>query len=310
MAEKHRSEQLAMKLVRHHKLKFAASTVCALLLGVSPVSLSGQTGAGEAASQMYGYAEVEPLASDQESAMLARVEEIKKIPAEAFEARQFEAANKVRLVYRLLRPKDYDPRVKYPLLVVLHGSGAIGVDNVSQLGIFAKSWARPEYRSSYPCFVVAPQFPSRSVEYARTAGGVRVSRPLPPLHAALDLIDAVGKEFNVDRNRVYIMGFSMGGSSAINALFLRPRMFAAAVSIAGVPNPETAERIARVPLWIMHGNRDPENEFGPDKIMYETLVKRGARKVRFWELDGVAHDVPARIFGTRELPEWLFRHRR
>jgi predicted peptidase len=216
----------------------------------------------------------------------------------------------VTLAYRLLMPQDYRPGRKYPLVVVFHGSGVIGNDNVQQLGVFAKSWAQPEYRKKYPCFVLVPQFPSRSVEYvAATAGAVPVSKPLPPLFAAVELVSAIGKEFNVDERRIYVMGFSMGGSSAMHAISLRPGMFAAAVSIAGMPNPEMAARISRKALWIMHGDNDRENDFEGDRLMYQALMRAGARRVRFWEFEGVGHEAPARLFGTGELAEWIFRQR-
>ena len=300
-----------MNILGQNATRSVLSVGFALLFAIIPISLPAQTGRAGAVSERYGYALVKPLANDEEKAMLDKVEEIKKIPAQTFEARKFEASNRVTLGYRLLKPKNYEPGVKYPLVVVLHGSGAIGDDNVSQLGILAKSWAQPEYRRNYPCFVLAPQFPSRSVEYIKAdEGGKTISKPLPPLYAAIELIEAFSKEYKVDQKRIYVMGFSMGGSSTMNALFLRPEMFAAAISIAGVPNHEMAGQITRVPLWIMHGNRDMENEFGPDKLMYEMLLKAGGRRVRFWEFDGVAHEVPARVFGTRELPDWLFNQHR
>jgi predicted peptidase len=259
---------------------------------------------------MFGYSKVKPLPSDDEKAMLDKVERIKQIPVETFESHKFQATNKVTLAYRLLKPKDYRPRRKYPLVVVFHGSGAIGNDNVQQLGIFARSWAQPEYRKKYPCFVLAPQFASRSVEYGISAGGAfPVSKPLPPLHAAIELISAISQEFNVDEKRIYIMGFSMGGSSVMNALALRPGMFAAAVSIAGVPNPETATIISRKSLWIIHGNNDSENALEGDQLMYQALLRAGAKRVRFWEFEGVGHEAPARLFGSDELPEWIFSQR-
>jgi predicted peptidase len=258
----------------------------------------------------FGYFKLKPLASDDEKAMLDRVEKIKQIPAETFEAHEFQAANKVSLAYRLLKPKGYRPGIKYPLVVVFHGSGAIGSDNVQQLGIFARSWAQPELRDKYPCFVLAPQFPARSVEYVLpAAGAIPISKPLPPLYAAIELISAISKEFDVNKRRIYIMGFSMGGSSAMHAISLRPDMFAAAISIAGVPNPEMAAIIRRKSLWIMHGNNDRENAFEGDRIMYQALLRAGAKSVRFWEFEGVGHEAPARLFGADELPEWLFRQR-
>jgi dipeptidyl aminopeptidase/acylaminoacyl peptidase len=60
----------------------------------------------------------------------------------------------------------------------------------------------------------------------------------------------------------------------------------------------------------MHGNNDQENAFEGDRMMYQALLRAGAKSVRFWEFEGVGHEAPARLFGANELPEWLFRQRR
>jgi predicted peptidase len=59
---------------------------------------------------------------------------------------------------------------KYPLVVVYHGSGAIGTDNNVQLGLLHKLFASPEIQSKYPAFVLAPQFPTRSSDYKTDTG--------------------------------------------------------------------------------------------------------------------------------------------
>ena len=48
----------------------------------------------------------------------------------------------------------------------------------------------------------------------------------------------------------------MGASTVWNAVGLRPGLFAAAIPVAGVPNPELADAVAQTPLWIVHGNAD------------------------------------------------------
>lgn len=262
----------------------------------------------QSVNNQFGYYLVNPLTGEQEDAAKKRVEKINRIPAETFEARKFPAAGKTKLVYRLMKPAGYRPGVKYPLVVVLHGSGAIGDDNTSQLGIFAKSWAQSEYLEKYPCFVLAPQFPARSVEYVKSGDGTVVSQALPPLNDLLELIESI--KINIDRKRIYIMGFSMGGSSTLNALSMKPGLFAAAVSIAPVPNAAMAKKPPEIPLWIIHGNNDRENDFDIDKRMYETMIKQGAKNIRFWELAGAGHEVPAQIFAGDEIAGWLFsRHR-
>src|ERR1700754_4600631 len=84
-----------------------------------------------------------------------------------FEPFTFTGSNHTIIPYRLLRPltTHKDKTTKYPLVLILHSSGAIGTDNTSQLGILAKLWAQPAIRNKYPAYVVAPQFSRRSSNY-------------------------------------------------------------------------------------------------------------------------------------------------
>lgn len=289
-----------------------AVTAALVALALSPAASAAGGGAARRTTPApSGRVLIKPQPPEAERAALERLEEIKKIPGDLFESHEFRAANQVSLKYRLLRPKNYRPGSKYPLVVVFHGSGAIGDDNVQQLGLAAKAWAQDVLREQYPCFVLAPQFPSRSVLYVPERGlAANVSVPLPPMHAALELTERLIGELDVERGRVYALGFSMGGSSVWQALALRPRTFAAAVAVAGIPNPRTAAQVAGTPVWVIHGNKDDENPFAGDDLMYRALLKRGARRTLFWELDGFGHEVPARVFAGDLLPRWLFAHER
>lgn len=234
---------------------------------------------------------------------------ISALPADLFAADTFTAPDGTTLRYRLLPPLDPRPGVRYPLVVVFHGSGVIGTDNLAQLSRFPKTWAREDVRRRYPAYVLAPQFPERSAVYSGSEDDPgRSSIPGPPLPAALDLIDALQARLPIDSARVYAIGFSMGASAVWNALALRPDLFAAAVPIAGVPNPAAADRVARTPVWVIHGNADTENPIGPDRGMVETLRARPGAEVRFWEMDGMGHDIPPALLAGDALMEWLFAH--
>ncbi len=65
------------------------------------------------------------------------------------------------LPYQVLYPKNYTPgqRDKYPLVVVLHGSGERGTDNEKQLVHGSKLFLRDDLRTQYPAIVMFPQCP-------------------------------------------------------------------------------------------------------------------------------------------------------
>lgn len=253
-----------------------------------------------------------PMLSPADSAeAAATIAEIEALPADLFAASSFTDSDGTTLPYRVLAPATVEPGVRYPLVVVFHGAGEIGTDNLRQMDRFPKTWARPEIRERFPAYVVAPQMPERSALYSGPAETPdRFSRPGPPLATALELLDDLIARLPVDTTRVYAVGFSMGASTTWNALALRPNLFAAAVPIAGVPNPGREATVSLTPVWVVHGTADTANPIGPDRAMVDLLRERPGAEARFWPVDGLWHAVPPRLLAGTELMEWLFAHRR
>src|SRR6266566_3555203 len=79
--------------------------------------------------------------------------------SDRFEALTFQDGD-YKLAYRLLRPKPYDAKQKYPLVIFLHGAGERGDDNEKQLVHGMNDFASDEVMAKYPAFVIAPQCPA------------------------------------------------------------------------------------------------------------------------------------------------------
>ncbi|SIQ50813.1 alpha/beta fold hydrolase [Chryseobacterium sp. RU33C] len=145
--------------------------------------------------------------------------------------------NDIQIPYRILTPKDNDKNQKFPLVITFHNSTRIGNDNESQLEPLAKIWLREEIYDRYQCYVIAPQFSTRSSVYDNNTDNDLVSKPSNDVFALWDLIKNVEKEYrNIDKNRIYLVGYSMGASTAQNLMSIEPDKFAAIVSIAAVPD--------------------------------------------------------------------------
>jgi predicted peptidase len=220
------------------------------------------------------------------------------------------------LPYRLLRPQqlapDPAPAKLYPLVIMLHGSGQIGTDNESQLGSLALAWAQPSIRQQYPTYVAVPQFPGRTANYDTSAADhLLASHPAAPLLPLFELIDHLTQTLPIDPDRIYLIGFSMGASSAWHSLLLHPEKFAAAVLLSGVP-PERilAPRFRQIPLLICHGDADPENPYAPDRAMFEALGPKS--HARFRTYTGMVHSAPPDIADPTSTwwSDWLFTQHR
>ncbi len=231
----------------------------------------------------------------------------------AFAAADYRAADGTPLPYRLLTPATTATGHRYPLVVILHGSGAIGTDNTAQLGPFATGWDAQATRARYPAYVLVPQFPARTVEYRPGDAPERgpVARALPPLEAALALLDSLRRALPIDSTRVYVVGFSMGGSSVWQALLARPTVFAGAVAIAGVPPAATDLRhLPRVPLLLLHGTADLENPYAAARGAYEALRRAGRRHLTFRAYPELGHAIPSDVLAGEAWRAWLFRQHR
>jgi predicted peptidase len=204
----------------------------------------------------------------------------------------------ITLQYRLMAPPRVIAGQSYPLVVVFHGSGAIGTDNLAQIGPLAKSWAAPERRAQFPAYVLIPQFSQRSAIYANGS-----STATPQLHVAFALVEQMKRELPVDASRIYALGFSMGGSAVWNALALKPGLFARAVSVAGVPNRDALAVLGDTRFLLVHGDADIENPYTDARAAYEVADKS---RVDFWTYPGLGHEFPQELIATPRLAEWLF----
>ncbi len=223
------------------------------------------------------------------------------------------------LPYRILFPRDFNPAQKYPLVIILHGSGERGSDNEAQLKYGADLFLRDSVRSQYRAIVVFPQCPADdrwSNVKIDTAGGKRVFNfqeggdPTPSMHALLGLIDQFLDKPYVDAHRVYAGGLSMGGMGTFELLRRRPKLFAAAFPICGGDNTLNAKIYAkRVPLWIFHGAKDTTVPPEHSMVMVQAIQDAGGHpKFTLYPNDG--HNSWDDAFAEPTLLYWLFSNKK
>ena len=230
-----------------------------------------------------------------------------------FEAGVFRDDSGGVLPYRLFRPAGVVPGgpVRYPLIVFLHGAGQRGTENRNQV-LHARAWARPEVQRDHPCFILAPQCPPErrwvEVDWGSPAHD-QPAEPSRPMGQLLQLIPAILRDFPIDARRVYVTGASMGGYGAWDLLARRPDWFAAAVPVCGGADLGTAPKVAAVPTWIFHGDRDEVVPVTRSRKMVDALRAAGGSP-RYTEYRGAGHAIVAVAYAQTGLPTWLFSQRR
>lgn len=223
------------------------------------------------------------------------------------------------LFCRILSPLHFTTGKKYPLIVVLHGSGERGNDNDAQLKWGSDLFLDSANREKFPAIVVFPQCPTDSSWSVRVrsknpdSAGIRFPMDVPPtkpLRMVMNFIDTLAKGGTVDPKRIYIGGLSMGGFGTFEILWRKPNTFAAAFPICGGGNPASAKLYGRnFPIWVFHGTDDDAVPVKNSRIMVNAL-KAVKAKVKYTEYVGVKHDSWINAFAEPDFLPWLFAQKR
>lgn len=186
---------------------------------------------------------------------------------------------------------------RWPLLLWLHGRSLRG-DDLGRLERYGPPLLLSRGRS-LPFVVVAPQLP---------AGGRWAD-----LDPVAEIVEEVAERYPVDRDRIYLMGYSMGGGGAYRMAFSHADRFAAMIGIAGHTPPATPENVravASVPFLAIHGADDVRVPLAPAKRMAAALAATGAPFFEFRVTPGANHARLERLTRDDALYEWLLAHRR
>jgi predicted peptidase len=216
------------------------------------------------------------------------------VSVDDFLARDDTNAKGVKMSYRLFVPKNYDAKKKYPLVVFLHGSGERGADNKAQIvrdnGIL--QWLSPANQAKYPCLLMAPQCTAGDWDAAKRT-------------QIREIIGKLQKEYNLDAQRFYVTGLSLGGGGTWFTIIDNPTFFAAAVPMSGWGNPGAAAKVKDVPVWNFHAADDNVVKVDGSRKMIEALEKAGG-KPKYTEYPTGGHGIWSRAYGTDGLLAWLF----
>ena len=228
-----------------------------------------------------------------------------------------------QLPYRLLRPEgasEADPR---PLLVYLHGYGAGGSNNQTQLVVSAALFASEGFQKGRRPFVLMPQCPSRSIAgkdqphtwptLSSTQGEWEIADLdagySQPLLAVRRLVDRLIASQPIDSSRLYVTGVSMGGYGSWELAAREPEFWAAAVPICGKGKPEWGAQLAKLPIWSFHGDAD-DDEFVHHERRLIAAIRAAGGKPIYTEFAGVGHNAWPPTAANQHVWDWLFAQRR
>jgi predicted peptidase len=276
-----------------------------------------------------------PLSSvAQESASDAIDSRVTPEVLATFEARSFrDETSGFTLPYRMLVPARLADGERAPLLLFLHGYGERGADNWRQLIHGGRAMGDADFRKRHPAFVVLPQCPdgtepgtvsrepdAKPGDESPRCWTWRLERgapssidpeapPTPQLEAVRALVQKLMVELPIDTKRVYVGGLSMGGYATWELVTRDPELYAAAMPICGGGDPARADRLAKTPIWAMHGDADQVIPVERSREMVSAVNSKGGVAI-LTEYPGVDHDSWTPTFASRHAWDWLFAQRR
>lgn len=224
---------------------------------------------------------------------------------EMFES-EYEAGNGVKMKLRTYVPNDAQAN-SLPLVVYLHGAGQNGDDNKKQLDdAVGCIYSFMKDRDDYKAVVVVPQCPI----------GV-YWRNEKMLEALKDLIVFSATHPLVDKNRIYITGFSMGGDAAWKLALKWPELMTTIVPVCGGPMismepdlPKVPSNMANLNIWAFNNFDDGVVRPSYSKRIFGVLWnKNDSDRLNFTENISGGHS-GENIYKNRDIWIWMMSTRK
>ncbi len=166
--------------------------------------------------------------------------------------------------YTLFVPTTYDPATPTPLVVDLHG---LNITPLQQMLFDGTT----DFAERHGFIVVAPMGYSLAGWWGARRGNPVETAALNPTTGeryavgelseidAMRVLATMRERYNVDEDRIYLMGHSMGGAGTYHLGGTYNDIWAGLAPLAGaggISDVESAERFRSLPTLLMHGDLD------------------------------------------------------
>jgi predicted peptidase len=216
---------------------------------------------------------------------------------------QTQLTRTVNLDYLLFLPEGYKKSGsnQWPLMMFLHGAGERGT-NIDKVTVHGPPKLLKGKRD-FPFILVSPQCPDD-----------RIWRD----DELLALLDETISKHNVDTNRVYLTGLSMGGYGTWSLATQYPERFAAVAPICGGGMPvhvmltskQKKADLKSMGVWAFHGAKDPVVLVEESQRMTNALMRAGCKDVKLTVYPDDGHDSWTRAYQEPDLWNWFLAHKR
>ena len=162
----------------------------------------------------------------------------------------------------------------WPVLVYVHGGSWYQGDKAEGEG-----WRGMNDRG----FLVV------SVNYRLGDYQTKFPAMIEDVKCAVRYLRAHSSDYNIDPDRIYLTGHSMGGYGTWSVAMNHPDVFAALAPVAGGANvPAAMSKIAHIPQLVVHGDNDPTVPVERSRVMVAEGKKLGV-EIKYIEVPGGDH---------------------
>ena len=197
--------------------------------------------------------------------------------------------------YWLYLPDDYGKtNRRWPMVLFLHGSGEKGRD-LEKLNPPIPP-ENGDIKKDFPFLVLSPQCPETYDGWSS--------------ELLAGLLDEVISSYEVDIERIYLTGVSMGGRGTWSLACEYPERFAAVAPLAGnYSHPEKAIKLVSLPVWAFHGKQDNLVPLAGVESMVNGIKANGG-DARLTVFPDAGHSIAGITYNNKELYSWFLEHRK
>ncbi|MDR1121009.1 MAG: T9SS type A sorting domain-containing protein [Dysgonamonadaceae bacterium] len=216
------------------------------------------------------------------------------------------------LLYRKLTPLNAVEGEKYPLVLFLHGAGQRGNDNTKQLELGGDLFTNTSNRQRFPAYVLFPQCPgddywafgTRPTQFDNASFPADYAI-VPIMTKVKELLDSYLSLPDVDLERIYIVGLSMGAIGTYDMVCRFPDLFAVAVPICGGVNIHRMVNVENIYWRFYHGALDPTVPVENSREIYRHLLSLDA-EAEYVEYPNIQHEAWGPAFDSSDFLTWIF----
>lgn len=174
--------------------------------------------------------------------------------------------------YNLYIPDNYDSSKSYPLVLFIADSSVVGKDTTAPLtqGYGGLIWATKEEQAKHESFVLVPEYPETILD---DHSGFTMT---DYVEMTPRLLNSVTSSYNIDKNRVYGTGQSMGCMTIMYLSAQHPDLFTAEFFVSGQWDISKLGNLASQKFFYIAAAGDDKASAG--QVEVENMLKTAGTK--------------------------------